>query len=195
MHQLTAISCIRKASGHIIKSRQAVLIENNAEQVLGELGLPNQQVGSQTESWLGVPMTMGDQVLGVISIQSDDEAGLYNQDHLELLSTIASQAAVAINNIRLFEQEQARAEQERLVRTITDRVRRGTDTQSIMRIAIEELSQVLNAEISSIQLGTPDQLVRSDNRNTAALPPIQPDLPTTSEIKLTDLDSFLEDVD
>ncbi|MEN8240489.1 MAG: GAF domain-containing protein [Chloroflexota bacterium] len=182
-------------TGHIIKSRQAVLIENNAEQVLGELGLPNQQIGSQTESWLGVPMTMGDQVLGVISIQSDDKAGLYNQHHLELLSTIASQAAVAINNIRLFEQEQARAEQERLVRTITDRVRRGTDTQSIMRIAIEELSQVLNAEISSIQLGTPDQLVRSEHRNTAALPPIQPDLPTTSEIKLTDLDSFLEDID
>ena len=104
-------------------------------------------------------MTMGDQVLGVITVQCDTEPGLYNQHHLDLLSTIASQAAVALNNIRLFHQEQERAEQERLVRTITDKVRRGTSTKQIMQIAIEELSQVLGAEVSSIQLGTVDQLI------------------------------------
>jgi GAF domain-containing protein len=180
-------------TGHIIKTRKPILIDEKAEESLQALGLPYQQIGGQTESWLGVPMTMGDQVLGVISIQSDEEAGLYTQHHLDLLSTIASQAAVAINNIRLFQQEQERAEQERLVRTITDKVRRGTDTQSIMRIAIEELSQVLGAETSAIRLGTPDQLVRSENRNTAALPPINPDSLTTSELRLIDLDSYLED--
>ena len=104
-------------------------------------------------------MTMGDQVLGVITVQCDTEPGLYNQHDLDLLSTIASQAAVALNNIRLFHQEQERAEQERLVRTITDKVRRGTSTKQIMQIAIEELSQVLGAEVSSIQLGTVDQLI------------------------------------
>lgn len=146
-------------TGHIIQKKRPILIQENAEQVLSELGLPFQRFGGQTQSWLGVPMTMGDQVLGVITVQCDTEPGLYNQHHLDLLSTIASQAAVALNNIRLFHQEQERAEQERLVRTITDKVRRGTSTKQIMQIAIEELSQVLGAEVSSIQLGTVDQLI------------------------------------
>ena len=180
-------------TGHIIKTRQPILIENNAVEILEELGLPYQQFGGQTESWLGVPMAMGDQVLGVISIQSDTEGGLYSQHHLELLSTIASQAAVALNNIRLFQQEQERAEQERLVRTITDKVRRGTDTQSIMRIAIEELSQVLNAEVSSIQLGTSDQLVQNAGSSTIQPPLEHFQVDHPHEIELTDLDSFLEE--
>ena len=83
----------------------------------------------------------------------------YHQHHLELLTSIASQASVAINNARLFQQEQERAEQERLVRTITDKVWRGADRQTIMRVALEELGQVLNADTSTIQLGTRDQLL------------------------------------
>ena len=50
------------------------------------------------------------------------------------------------------------------MRTITDKVRRGTDTQAIMQIALEELSQVLNADISTIQLGRPDQLIKLSNK-------------------------------
>jgi GAF domain-containing protein len=148
-------------TGHIIETRTPILIQENAEQVLKEIGLPFQRFGGQTQSWLGVPMAMGDQVLGVITVQCDTEAGLYNQHHLDLLSTIASQAAVALNNIRLFQQEQERAEQERLVRTITDKVRRGTSTKAIMQIAIEELSEVLGADVSSIQLGTAEQLIEA----------------------------------
>jgi GAF domain-containing protein len=177
-------------TGHIIKTRQPILIENNAEEVLTGLGLPYQQFGGETQSWLGVPMTMGEQVLGVITVQDDSEAGLYNQHHLDLLSTIASQAAVAINNIRLFSQEQERAEQERLVRTITDKVRRGTSTQDILQIAIEELSRVLNAEVSSIQLGTPDQLIENENGGT---PPPSTSQPDTSELDLDPLADFTDD--
>jgi GAF domain-containing protein len=177
-------------TGHIIKTRQPILIEDNAEEVFTKLGLPYQQFGGETQSWLGVPMTMGDQVLGVITVQADTDAGLYNQHHLDLLSTIASQAAVAINNIRLFSQEQERAEQERLVRTITDKVRRGTSTHDILQIAIEELSRVLNAEISSIQLGTPDQLIENQNGG-ASSPPTAP--PPTSELDGDTLVDFAAD--
>lgn len=165
-------------TGHIIKNREPVLIQEDAEEVLSALGLPYQQTGDQTQSWLGVPMTMGDQVLGVISVQSDTTPGLYTRHHLELLSTIASQAAVAINNIRLFEQEQERAEQERLVRTITEKVRRGANMQEILQIAIEELSQLLNAESSTIQLGTPEQLIQqqASEEPRKPAPPAAPQL-------------------
>jgi PAS domain S-box-containing protein len=146
-------------TGWIVQNRQSVLIENNAEEVLTRMGLPFVQAGGQTQSWMGVPMTIGERVLGVVSAQSDTRPGLYSQHHLGLLTSIASQAAIAIDNARLFAQEQQRAEQERLVRTITDKVRRGVDTQSILRIALEELGQVLGAETAVAQLGTREQLL------------------------------------
>ena len=54
---------------------------------------------------------------------------------------------------------QARAEREQLVRTITDKVRRGTDTEAIMRITVRELGQILGASKSIVRLGTREQLL------------------------------------
>lgn len=167
-------------TGWIVQNRQSVLIENNAEEVLKRMGLPFIQVGGQTQSWMGVPMTIGDRVLGVVAAQSDTRPGLYNQHHLGLLTSIASQAAIAIDNARLFAQEQQRAEQERLVRTITDKVRRGADSQSILRIALEELSQVLGSERSVVQLGTRDQLL-TQARPAAPPPTLETAPPATEE--------------
>jgi signal transduction histidine kinase len=47
-------------------------------------------------------MTIGGQVTGVISIQSLEREHAFDQDHLRLLSTVASQAAVAIENAKLY---------------------------------------------------------------------------------------------
>jgi GAF domain-containing protein len=120
--------------------------------------LPYIQIGQMTQSWVGVPMTIGDRALGMINAQSDERPGLYNEHHLGLLTSIASQAAIAIDNARLFNLEQKRAEQERLVRTITDRVRRGADIQSILRITLEEIGQAMGVNVSIAQLGTREQL-------------------------------------
>ena len=156
-------------TGYIIQNKIPILLDSDAEKNLEELGLPFLRFGERTDSWLGVPMILGDRILGVISVQSETAPNLYNRHHLDLLTTIASQAAVAINNTRLFNQEQERAKQERTVRMITDKVRRGADTRSIMQIALEELSEVLHADVSVIQLGSQEQLL-SEYKETNSQP-------------------------
>lgn len=52
-------------------------------------------------SWMGAPMLAGDQVLGVIAIRHQDEYK-YDQDDRHVVEILASQAAVAIQNFRLF---------------------------------------------------------------------------------------------
>src|SRR5439155_19303964 len=54
-----------------------------------------------TESWLGVPMIVRDRVIGVISIESLKKAA-FTQDDVILLTAIANQAAVAIENAQLY---------------------------------------------------------------------------------------------
>ena len=53
-------------------------------------------------SWMGVPLITYGEVMGVLSVQCE-VAGAYSEDHLRVLSGIADQAAVAIENSRLYE--------------------------------------------------------------------------------------------
>lgn len=63
-----------------------------------------------TQSWLGVPMLVGEKLVGVISVQAY-EPNVYDEGDQELLSTIADTVAVAIENARHFEAEQTGREE------------------------------------------------------------------------------------
>jgi signal transduction histidine kinase len=56
---------------------------------------------SLTRTFLGIPIILRDQVLGVLSVQSL-HADAYTTDQISLLETMATQAAVAIQNARLY---------------------------------------------------------------------------------------------
>ena len=54
-----------------------------------------------SSSWLGVPMILGNQVLGVIATYQDRE-NVYSVDDLSTLQNIANQAAIALDNARSY---------------------------------------------------------------------------------------------
>ncbi len=91
-------------TGHIIQHRQPILLRDNVAEGIRELGL--ELVGQPSASWLGVPMLVGERVLGVIIVQHYSRPNVYDESHQVLLETIASQAAIAIENARLFEEIQ-----------------------------------------------------------------------------------------
>lgn len=93
----------RPANGlteYVLRTRCALLISENFEQRLSELKL--EKIGVIVSSWLGVPILAGEQVLGVISVQSVPQEGMHTRAHQRLLETIATQAALAIQNARLY---------------------------------------------------------------------------------------------
>jgi PAS domain S-box-containing protein len=51
---------------------------------------------------LGVPLRVGERVIGVINVTDDERAGLFSEDEVRLVSLFADQAAIAIENARLF---------------------------------------------------------------------------------------------
>jgi PAS domain S-box-containing protein len=73
---------------------------------------------------LFVPLTLKDRVVGML-VMASSEANAITQHHAELALAIANQAAVAIENARLYEQAQALAsieERQRLARELHDSV-------------------------------------------------------------------------
>ena len=107
---------------YVIRARQPLLIPENVNQRLEELGI--QLIGQEAQSWLGVPMLVGDQVIGVIAVQSYTTPRCYGERHRDLLTAIASQAAIAIQNARLFATTQHALEE---VREASERQRRLLD--------------------------------------------------------------------
>jgi signal transduction histidine kinase len=86
---------------YIIRRKQPLLLERDVGKWL-EQQKDVESLGRLARSWLGVPLILGEKVLGVIAVQNYEISGAHDAGHLHVLSTIASQAATAIENARLY---------------------------------------------------------------------------------------------
>lgn len=112
--------------------------------------LPNPLL-PETKAETAVPIAVGDRVLGVLDVQHNIRGGLTQED-ATLLQSIANQVAIALENARLFEKTQRRAEREALVNTISQKIQRATTVDSVLQIAALELGQALEARQTAVQL-------------------------------------------
>src|SRR3984893_4660903 len=76
---------------------------------------------------LAVPMIRNEAVIGVILVMRA-QVGPFSHEQIELLKTFADQAAIAIENVRLFEAEQQRT------RELTESLEYRTATGDILRV-------------------------------------------------------------
>jgi len=90
-------------TGAVIKRRQTLYVSD----VLDPDATRNLQVihagGHPTRSYVGVPLILRDEIIGVLSMQSY-QPNAYTTEHIHLLETIAGQAAVAVENARLYDE-------------------------------------------------------------------------------------------
>jgi GAF domain-containing protein/DNA-binding LacI/PurR family transcriptional regulator len=140
----------RGLTGYVIRNRKSVLIKENLPERLAEIGI--ELLGKPALSWLGVPIILGEQVLGMMSVQSYTTAHAYDEHDLELLTALASQMAIALQNARMFEEAGARARQERVIREISDQMQRAADMEALMRITAEELNRALGGSRTYVRL-------------------------------------------
>lgn len=82
---------------YVLATKNSLLIPNTAEEAgWGGKGF------SHLRSWLGVPLIVSQEVLGLLSL-GDTKARAFNHEHLRLAKSLAIPAAVAIQNARLYE--------------------------------------------------------------------------------------------
>src|SRR5262245_15289129 len=90
-------------NARIIRGQRPLLIDDLDLDPARQSGkmIPFGQIEKRSRAWLGVPMISGDEVQGVLSIQSY-QPGAFGAADIELLMLVSSQIAVAIQNARLF---------------------------------------------------------------------------------------------
>src|SRR5688572_9396626 len=85
----------------IILNGEPLLINKDLQELRTQMGI--KQIGVPAASYLGVPIPVGEENIGVLSVQSTEHENRFNENDLRLLSTIASSVGVALNNATLFE--------------------------------------------------------------------------------------------
>src|SRR5215213_4635455 len=85
----------------IILTGEPLLVNKHVQEIRQQLGI--QLIGVPAASYLGVPIPVGDEIIGVLSVQSTEHENRFNESDQRLLSTIAASVGVALNNATLFE--------------------------------------------------------------------------------------------
>jgi GAF domain-containing protein len=73
---------------------------------------------------------------------------------MALASAVADQVALALENARLFDQTQRRAQRERLISEIAGKMRAAPDVEGILRTTVQEIRRALGVSHGVIRLRT-----------------------------------------
>jgi diguanylate cyclase (GGDEF)-like protein/PAS domain S-box-containing protein len=102
-------------TGYVIDTRSPLRVDDLTFAGLSSRYAGIHSNGGPSHSFIGVPLLLGERVLGVISIQNY-QPGVFTEEDTHLMETIAAQAAVAVDNARLFTEMQHRAIVDELTR-------------------------------------------------------------------------------
>ncbi len=130
-------------SAWIVRNRQPILVrdwekESETSPVQGVV------VGDVSRSWLGVPLIVGDRIVGVMSVQ-DYVPNAYGEEHQRFLTTIASEVAVAIENARLHAETQKRLREQTALREAGAVISSALDPATVLHRIAQQMGQAIDA--------------------------------------------------
>jgi signal transduction histidine kinase/DNA-binding response OmpR family regulator len=145
-------------TGHIIKTRQPLIINENLAQRRAELGgfvLPGT---TATKAFVGVPILANEQVIGLITLEDNVEHA-FTTARVNLLTTLASNLGVTLQNARLFDETkrllgetQQRAEEMAALTEIGTEISSTLDMSTILERITERAHELLSASAATVLL-------------------------------------------
>ena len=151
------LSSIRFGEGlasRIIQTHQPLLIN---EDVAGQhTTLHVAPIGVSAKSYLGVPIMVGDEAIGVISVQSTRQEGRFGEADVHLLSTVAANVGAAIANARLYQETQRHAREMAAQAEVGREISASLDLPTVLERIAARAQELLHGRDVVLRLLEPD---------------------------------------
>jgi GAF domain-containing protein len=132
-------------SGYVARNREVLHINKDINTLHKQLR--SKTIGAFPSSWLGLPLIVANQLIGVMSVENELDDDAFNQRDIDLLRIISGPLAIAINNLRQFE-----AIQEALAAQSEQRVQLETAAEvAAAATSIRDLDELLDRSVSLIK--------------------------------------------
>lgn len=147
----------------VIQGGIELLFDTDAEYQLyaRQNGLPELTLGDvESEAKIWVPLNTGNRTIGALSVQST-RVSAYTPDDRQTLAVIASQAAVAIENGRLYAKSRENVEHMEALLQVAQSVTSSLDLQVVLDAILQGMRAVVPYYLAAILL--PDQRLQQLN--------------------------------
>ena len=138
---LTEMRAIQRK--YVLESWRPISRDEDLQYIIGDDDLP------QDSPKLEIPISLRDEIIGKISLTSETE---WTLDQQNLVEAVATQAALALENARLVEESQSSAVREHQLAEITGKIWASSTLDGILQVAVRELGQALDASEATIEL-------------------------------------------
>ncbi len=137
---------------HLLDSREALLIGQDVRSYMMEHLEGVEHIGREAQSWLGVPIAVGDRTLGALVVQSYTAPWQYNERHREILTAMARQAAVSIENVQLLTRAQQSAQRAQALYETSRALSSYLEEEPLMRTILEAIYRTMDCEFATISI-------------------------------------------
>lgn len=141
--------------GEIVNDTQG---DNRAVPVKGTDLNPNEHL-------MGVPVLSKDQLTGLLAVWRTGERNDFKTFELDFLNSLAQQAAVAIENARLFEAEQRSRERAETLREVTAALTTSIELETLYEIILDSAARLVPFDSASIEILNDGYLKIVSSRN------------------------------
>jgi diguanylate cyclase (GGDEF)-like protein len=138
---------------YIIRTGEPLLIESELEQVRSKLGV-DFVPPRPARSFCAVPIFLGGKPVGVMAAMSTERESQFLARDLEVMQTVAGQLGVAVENARLFTEEQRRARHLAFLNSISKMAISSQDAEQMMADIVREIQK--NFRYDHIGIGIMD---------------------------------------
>jgi GAF domain-containing protein/DNA-binding response OmpR family regulator len=138
---------------HVIATKQPLLFNHDVTEQVRKLGQePGVTAGELPQSALWVPLMVGNEVTGIISLQNIDRENAFSDSDVELLTTLAASLSVALENVRLIDETRQRLAELATVNEVSQALSSQLDLEPLLELVGEQMRRTFDADICYVAL-------------------------------------------
>jgi GAF domain-containing protein len=131
------------------EERQQIMVKAQRK-AAGQNQLVVAEAGDVGGAAVVAPVIHQNTAIGTVQLHSANRDRAWSDDDLAMLEAITDQFAQSAENLRLFEETRQRADYERLVGEITQKVRQAPNLEALSRTATEAISKALGVSHAGV---------------------------------------------